>query len=249
MHSGPFWSLFLWRRWRWSGRPARRRAAAHVFGPARVGGDSLCGADGLPVAGAAGQLSSLAELSPAVSGLARQRPMGADQRRAGAPEPSSPWARHHAYGSRPRFAERQNGAKRGQRGYDAGKRIKGRKRHIAVDRSGHLLAAVVHGAGARDSAGARLLLPQLAARYPTARTVYADGGYQGKLLDWASEVLGTQMSIIKPKGFQVLPKRWVVERTLAGLEPPPRQRLRTQSTLSRLLPVPRSRHGPATPHP
>ena len=72
----------------------------------------------------------------------------------------------------------------------------------------------------QDSAGARLLLPQLAARYPTVCTVYADGGYQGKLLDWAGQVLGMQMSIIKrtmPKGFQVLPKRWVVERTLAWL--------------------------------
>lgn len=110
--------------------------------------------------------------------------------------------------------------KRGQRGYDAGKRIKGCKRHIAVDRSGHLLAAVVHGAGVQDAAGARLLLPQLACRYPGVRTVYADGGYQGTLLHWASEVLGMQMSTIKrylPKGFQVLPKRWIVERTLAWL--------------------------------
>ena len=82
------------------------------------------------------------------------------------------------------------------------------------------MAAVVHGAGVQDSAGARLLLPQRAARYPTVRTVYADGGYQGTLLDWAREVLGIHMSIIKrslPKGFQVLPKRWVVERTLAWL--------------------------------
>jgi putative transposase len=146
--------------------------------------------------------------------------VGADQRRAGAAEPSSTRARHHAHGSHHRLAKRQNGAKRGQRGYDAGKRIKGRKRHIAVDRSGHLLAAVVHGADVQDSAGARLLLPHLSARYPTVGTVYADGGYQGKLLDWARGVLGMQMKIIKrtmPKGFQVLPKRWVVERTLAWL--------------------------------
>ena len=68
-------------------------------------------------------------------------------------------------------------------------------------------------------------MPLVAARYPTLRTVYADGGYQGKLLDWASQVLGIkvlgmQMSIMErtmPKSFPVLPKRWVVERTLAWL--------------------------------
>ena len=73
---------------------------------------------------------------------------------------------------------------------------------------------MVHGAEVQDSAGARLLLPLVAARYPSVRSVYAGGGYQGKLLDWASQVLGMQRSIM-PEGFQVLPKRWVVERTLA----------------------------------
>lgn len=79
---------------------------------------------------------------------------------------------------------------------------------------------MVHSASVQDSAGARLLLPLLAVRYPTVRTVYADGGYQGKLLDWATETLAIHLGIIKrtlPKGFQVLPKRWVVERTLAWL--------------------------------
>ena len=172
------------------------------------------------MAGAAGQLSALAELSSAVSRVARQRLVGADQRRTGAAEPSSARARDAPHSGYYRLAKRQNGAKRGQRGYDAGKRIKGRKRHIAVDRDGHLLAAVVHSASVQDSAGARLLLPVLAARQPTVRTVFADGGYQGKLLEWATDTLGISMSIIKrtlPKGFQVLPKRWVVERTLAWL--------------------------------
>ena len=146
--------------------------------------------------------------------------MGVDQRRAGPAEPSPARPGGNAHGCDHRLAKRQDGAKRGQRGYDAGKRIKGRKRHIAVDRDGHLLAAVVHSAGVQDAAGARLLLPLVAARCPTVRTVYADGGYQGKLLDWATETLGISLSIIKrtlPHGFQVLPKRWVVERTLAWL--------------------------------
>ena len=172
------------------------------------------------MAGAADQLPALAELPPAVPRLARQRVVGTDQRRTGPAKPpqagpgGGPDGRHY------RLAKRQDSPKRGQRGYDAGKRIKGRKRHIAVERDGHLLAAVVHSASVQDSAGAHLLLPLLAARNPAVRTVYADGGYQGKLLDWAKETLGISLSIIKrtlPKGFQVLPKRWVVERTLAWL--------------------------------
>jgi transposase len=79
---------------------------------------------------------------------------------------------------------------------------------------------VVHSASVQDSAGARILLPLLAERCPMVRTVFADGGYQGKLLDWATETLTIHLNIIKrtlPKGFQVLPKRWVVERTFAWL--------------------------------
>ena len=146
--------------------------------------------------------------------------MGTNQRRTGLAKPPQAGPGDDPDGGHYRLAKCQDGAERGQRGYAAGKRIKGRKRHIAVDRDGHLLAAVVHSAGIQDSAGARLLLPLLAARQPTVRTVYADGGYQGKLLDWAKETLGISLSIIKrtlPKGFQVLPKRWVVERTLAWL--------------------------------
>lgn len=172
------------------------------------------------MASTAGQLPALAKLPSAVPGLARLWLVGADQRRTSPAE--SPPARpgDDAHRSHHRLAKRQNGAKRGQRGYDAGKRIKGRKRHIAVDRDGHLLAAIVHSASVQDSAGARLLLPLLAARCPTVRTVYADGGYQGTLLEWAKETLAIRLSIIKrtlPNGFQVLPKRWVVERTLAWL--------------------------------
>ncbi len=86
--------------------------------------------------------------------------------------------------------------KRGQSGYDAGKRIKGSKRHIAVDRDGQLSAAVVHSASIQDSAGARSLLPPLAARQPTVCTVYADGDYQGTLLERARDTLRISMSII-----------------------------------------------------
>jgi len=148
------------------------------------------------VAAAAGELSSVAELPPAVPRLARQRRLGADQRGAGKPEPPSPGPGLDADDGHHRLAKRQNGAKRGQRGYDAGKKIKGRKRHIAVDRDGHLLAALVHSAGVQDSAGAFDLLRVLHERVATVRTVF-DGGYQGKLLAWAKETLGISMEIVK----------------------------------------------------
>src|ERR1035441_2437314 len=119
-----------------------------------------------------------------------------------------------------RFSVRQNGAKRGQRGYDAGKKIKGRKRHIAVDTQGNLLAAIVHSAGIQDRVAARAVLMRLFCRFDTITTVFADGGYTGTLIEWAKEMFGYTLKIVKrsdQKSFQVLPKRWIVERTFAWL--------------------------------
>ena len=200
--------------------PSCGRASAQVpFAPC-CGRAAVRGEDRLPVAAVAGELSSVAELSPAVPRVARQRRLGADQRGTGEPEPSPPRPGLDTDDGHHRLAKRQNGVKRGQRGFDAGKKIKGRKRHIAVDRDGHLLAAVVHSAGVQDSAGAFGLLTRLHERVATVRTVFADGGYQGKLLPWAAETLGISMEIVKrthDKGFQVLRKRWVVERSFAWL--------------------------------
>jgi putative transposase len=121
--------------------------------------------------------------------------------------------------------DRENGPKRGQRGYDAGKRTKGRKRHIAVDTDGNLLACVVHSAGIQDRVGARAVLMRLFCRVDTIETVYADGGYTGKLVGWAKEMFGFLLQIVKrsdQKGFVVLPKRWVVERSFAWMNWPRR---------------------------
>lgn len=107
------------------------------------------------------------------------------------------------------------------RGYDAGKKINGRKRHIAVDTLGLLLCVVVTAASTQDRDGARLLLERLATSYRRVRLVWADGGYAGKLVTWAAEHLGVNLPIVKRsdnvKGFYVLPRRWVVERTLAWI--------------------------------
>jgi putative transposase len=99
----------------------------------------------------------------------------------------------------------------GVRGYDAGKKVTGRKRHIVVDMMGLLLCVIVHSASVQDRDGARLVLEKLKTLFPTIKVVFADGGYAGKLVQWVIEHLKAfVLSIIKrtDKGFKILPKRW-----------------------------------------
>ena len=107
------------------------------------------------------------------------------------------------------------------RGYDAGKKINGRKRHIAVDTIGLLLCVLVTAASTQDRDGAKPLLTQLTSACHRVRLVWADGGYAGKLLDWARATRAITIKIVKRSddmtGFVVLPRRWVVERTLAWI--------------------------------
>jgi transposase len=124
-----------------------------------------------------------------------------------------------------RFAVGQDGSKRGQRGYDAGKKIKGRKRHIAVDTQGNLLTVVVHSAGIQDRVGARAVLTRLFCRFDTIGKVFVDGGYTGTLIDWAKQMFGYTVEVVKRTEqhlFKVLPKRWIVERSFAWLNWPRR---------------------------
>jgi transposase len=107
------------------------------------------------------------------------------------------------------------------RGYDAGKKVNGRKRHIATDTGGLLLAVVVTVAGLQDRDAAHQLLVLLRARFATVGHVWADGGYAGRLLVWAHRVLAFTVEIVKRTddltGFHVLPRRWVVERTFGWI--------------------------------
>lgn len=110
----------------------------------------------------------------------------------------------------------------GVRGFDAGKRIKGRKRHILTDTLGHLVALVVHGADIQDRDGAVAVLDSVRHRYPWLRHVFADGGYGGdKLRGRLAKIGSWTLQIVKrpdhAEGFEVLPRRWVVERTFAWL--------------------------------
>ena len=106
----------------------------------------------------------------------------------------------------------------GPMGIDAHKKVKGRKRHIVVDTLGLLLIVVVHMASLQDPAGAKLVLTPLIGRFPRLKLLWADGIYQGPLVDWVKDKLQCVLEIVRrpdgQRGFQVLPKRWIVERTL-----------------------------------
>lgn len=110
----------------------------------------------------------------------------------------------------------------GPRGYAAEKRVKGRKRHILTDTIGLLVGAIVHPADVQDRDGAPRLLKTLRGAFPWLRHVFADSAYAGSKLKRALAKLGEwTMEIVKrsdaAKGFVLLPRRWVVERTLAWL--------------------------------
>ena len=99
--------------------------------------------------------------------------------------------------------------------------MKGRKRHIVVDTLGMILRCAVHPADVQDRDGAELVLKVLAGKFPRLRKVWADGGYAGQLLEkakaWGKWVLEIVKRSDKARGFEVLPHRWIVERTFGWL--------------------------------
>lgn len=107
----------------------------------------------------------------------------------------------------------------GPRGFDSGKRVKGRKRHIVTDIEGLLLGVLAHPANVQDVHGAVPLLRELQSRSPDLERIFADRVYRGAQLK--EKVPGVEIEIVErppgQKGFQLLPRRWVVERTFAWL--------------------------------
>ena len=118
----------------------------------------------------------------------------------------------------------QDDRKRGLKGFDNHKKVKGRKRHIAVDTEGHLLTVVVQSASVQDYHGARPVLERLAQVVgDRLQVIWADSIYKGDrfLKDWVKNQFGWTLDVLErdptAKGFLPLPKRWVVERTFAWL--------------------------------
>ncbi|MBO0782879.1 MAG: IS5 family transposase [Ktedonobacteraceae bacterium] len=109
----------------------------------------------------------------------------------------------------------------GERGYDAGKNVKGRKRHLLVDTLGLLLIVVVHTTSIQDRDGAKLVLEKVPGCFTRLAHIWADGAYTGQLIMWVKVTCRCFLEIVKrsdqSKGFQVLPRRWVSERTFGWL--------------------------------
>ncbi|MGH3503416.1 MAG: IS5 family transposase [Nocardioidaceae bacterium] len=110
---------------------------------------------------------------------------------------------------------------RGSRGYDAGKKINGRKRHIVTDTLGLLVVVLVSSAALQDRDGGRLVLARAKMTMPSIVLIWADGGYAGKLIAFAQYRFRILVDIVKRTDkrptFEVLPRRWVIERTNSWL--------------------------------
>ncbi len=106
----------------------------------------------------------------------------------------------------------------GDAGFDAGKQVYGRKRHILVDTLGLLLVIVVTAASVQDASSAPVLTPRLRTQFPRVQKVIADAGYKQQCIDWFARTLGGLVDVVcrapHQGGFHVLPKRWIVERSL-----------------------------------
>src|SRR4051812_37297386 len=158
-----------------------------------------------------------------VPALGHSRCLAADPRRP--PRPGSaarrPGARTDRGDHRLAIGARRRHRSHHKPRYDAGKKVNGRKRHIAVDTNGLLLAVVVTIAAIQDRDAGLRLLGALRARFSTISLVWADAGYAGRLVTWAGTVLHLVVEIVKRcddlTGFHVLPRRWVVERTFAWI--------------------------------
>src|SRR5947207_6168696 len=134
---------------------------------------------------------------------------------------SQPHRRHHRQPKRQK--RRKRGACIDPHGFDAGKLIKGKKRHVLVDMQGLLLHGIVTSASVQDRDGGIILLATLFGMFPFLEKLFADSAYEGPIFHTAlaSILPSLKTEIVKrsdqAKGFVVLPKRWIVERSIAWL--------------------------------
>ena len=172
------------------------------------------------VADVASRISALGHGSLLLSPISTRRYVAKDSRQTPRKSASQGGQKADAQCCSNRFAIGQNSIKRGDRGYDAGKKISGRKRHIVVDTLGLILTVMVHASDVQDRVGAMDVLKRLTGRFTRLTLIWADGGYAGQLIDWSKRTCGRVIKIVKRNDrnkFVVLPKRWIVERTFAWL--------------------------------
>ncbi len=193
-----------------------------------AGGDErnlLSASHGLPLA-----LPAARRISAALDGLQyfpqvpEGRRVGGHLGRAAHDFARATRARGEPHGSCHRQPDAEGGGKGGgfdgEVGYDAGKKVKGRKIHALVDTEGLPLRAIVHSAGIQDRDGAALVLDKIRNRFPWLELVWADNGYNAWQVEAAvAKVPVLRLEIVKRgddlKGFVVLPRRWIVERTFS----------------------------------
>ncbi len=110
----------------------------------------------------------------------------------------------------------------GLRGFDGNKKVNGRKRHIVVDTLGYILAVMVHAANIHEVNGIDLVMRKLKEKFLSIKVIFADGGYRGEIIEQVKSVFGCLLMIVLRKDastkFEVLPKRWIIERTFSWFE-------------------------------
>ena len=179
----------------------------------------------------------MADRRPLLPLLATARAVGTDPRHPARPGASSPGATTHAQRGHPGQPKCQDHRAGGPHGYDGAKRLNGRNRHLLVDTLGLVIKVHMTAADVGDRDGAMALLRRLdRRRFPRLRHGWADAGYRGPFLDWTREHKGITFQVVSrsdggrqrrwlPPGatppivspFEVVPRRWVVERTFAWL--------------------------------
>lgn len=207
--------------------PSAIAQAFGASGPLQLPGDPRCDilhcAWGHPLADAAQRDAAVEDLLLLLHGLAQRGFMAATQRPVSGKNSSQSRKKKAPSAAIIDSQSVKVSNHGGVRGYDAGKKVMGRKRHLLVDTVGLVLTVCVHPANIQDRDGAKLVFERLKGRLGTLKLVWADGGYQGKLIDWLEGFLPWRqmvLEIVKRKNtgtFEVLPRRWVVERTFGWL--------------------------------
>ena len=187
--------------------------------------DHLCCPQWLPLAASASRIPQLEDRLWDLLPLAQRRDLAEDSRHAPGHASVSPGRKKSPSAAIIDSQTVKTTEVGGQRGYDAGKKINGRKRHIVVDTLGLILALVVHPADVQDQDGAVLvlgILGRLKERFHRLKVIFADSAYgRNNLPECVKDAFGWLLqTVLRParvKGFVVLPKRWIVERTFGWL--------------------------------